>query len=240
MAANDSAQPIDVVAKVLDVSFDELRQLARDGIAIKVGNDKYNLLGSVRAYIGFLRNKEFMPPTQKEIAKRLDMSDRNARDVLGALAEKHGLDRDWWKKATIDDVLVKYIRDLREKAAGRGGDDQANLTKQRAAESHIKTAMMTLEYNEKIGTLVPADLAASGLKEWCGNANREYLSGIHALVGEIKSVYKIDVDNELVNNIVNSTIARIQDHAQSISEDLCSSREDVFAAGSDSDREVDE
>lgn len=239
LAANDGAQTADVVAKVLGISVDELRRLSKDGVVTKVGNDKYNLLGSVRAYIDFLRNKEFMLPTQKEIAAHLDMSDRNARDVLNALAEKHGLDRDWWKKSTLDDIRVKFIRDQREKAAGRGGDDQASLTKHRAAESEVKAALMVLEYNEKIKVLVPADDAAAGLMDWCGNSNREYLSGISALVGEIKSVYKIDVDNELVDKIVNSTISRIQDHAQSISGDLCSSLENICASESGTDSKMD-
>lgn len=229
MASNDGAQPADVVAKVLGISVDELRKLSKDGVVIKVGNDKYNLLGSVRAYTDFLRNKEFMPSTQKDIAAHLDMSDRNARDVLRALAEKHGLEQDWWKKTTLADIRVKFIRDQREKAAGRGGKDQENLTKQRAAESEVKTATMVLEYNEKIGSLVSADDVAAVITEWCSSANREYLSGVSALIGELKSVYKIDIDNELVDKIVSPTISRIKDHAEGIGKDLNSSGENVFS-----------
>ena len=239
MAASDGAQSADVVAKVLGLSVDELKQLSKDGVVSKVGNDKYNLLGSVRTYIGFLRNKEFMPSTQKEIANHLDMSDRNARDVLRALAEKHGLEQDWWKKATLTDVRVKYIRDQREKAAGRGGDDQANLTKQRAAESQVKTAMMTLEYNEKLGSVVLGSDAEAVLTEWCGVSNREYLSGVSALVNEIQSVYKISIDKKLVEKIVNPTVSRIKDHAEVAGKDLGSGEQNVCSTEESVDLEMD-
>ena len=171
-----------------------------------------------------------MPSTQKQIAKHLDMSERNVRDVLNALAEKHELDREWWKKTTLDDIRVKYLRDMREKAAGRGGNDQVNLTKQRAEESQVKTAMMRLEYNEKIGLLIAAEDAADVITGWCVVANREYLSGFMKLVGEIQSAYKIEVDNKLVENIAGPTLKRIQDHASDASGDLVEGGGDIHSA----------
>ncbi|SDR38632.1 hypothetical protein SAMN04490186_5887 [Pseudomonas grimontii] len=53
-------------------------------------------------------------PTQLEIAEHLDMSERAARDVLKRL----NLD---WQAVSLADIRTAYIRDLREKAAGRGG-----------------------------------------------------------------------------------------------------------------------
>lgn len=178
-------------------------------------------------------------PSQIDIAVHLDMSGRNARDVLSGLADKHGLARDWWKKATLEDVRVKYIRDIREKAAGRGGDDQVNLTRQRAAESAVKTAMMVLDYNEKLESLVPADDAAAAIIDWCSMANREYLSAIMALVGEIKSTYKIKIDNQLVENIVSPAITRIKDYAAGIGRDLNAGGGNVLATENDTDGAVD-
>lgn len=52
-------------------------------------------------------------PTQRDIALNLDMSERNCRDVL------KGLDLDW-TAASLDEIRITCIRDLREKAAGCG------------------------------------------------------------------------------------------------------------------------
>lgn len=51
--------------------------------------------------------------TQREVADHLDMSERNARDVLKAL------DLDW-QTASLDEIRTAYIRDLRGKPLGAG------------------------------------------------------------------------------------------------------------------------
>ena len=160
------------------------------------------------------------------------MSKRNVADVLKGL----GID---WKSMTIDQVRVAYIRDLREKAAGRGGDDQLNLSRQRAEESAVKTAMMRLEYNERIGELVAADDAAQAITEWCSSANRDYRTGINKLVGEIQSTFKIEIPTDMVEKIVKPTVERIQGHAQRAGRDIAergggvSSGDDVENSGLD-------
>jgi hypothetical protein len=174
-----------------------------------------------------------MALTQAEIAEHLDMSERNARDVLKAL----GIE---WKDSTLDAVRVAYIRDLREKAAGRGGDDQFNLTQRRAEESAVKTAMMRLEYNQRIGELVPASDAALAISDWCSSANREYRSGINKLTSEIQSTLKVDIPSTLVETIVNPTIERIQSHARSIGEAIVAGVDGVHAAEATADSGVDQ
>jgi hypothetical protein len=170
-------------------------------------------------------------PTQAEIAEHLDMSERNVRDVLKGLADKYNLDSDWWKNIPLGSIRTRYIRDLREKAAGRGGDDQFNLTKQRAEESRVKTAMMNLEYHEKLGLLVQAEVAAAMLIEWAMRTNREVQSGFTKLAGEIQSTHKIEVSNKLVEDIAGPTLKRIQEHAADIGRNLVESSGGVQTSG---------
>lgn len=171
--------------------------------------------------------------TQATIGEHLDMSERNARDVLKAL----GLDH---RRSTLAEIRTAYIRDLREKAAGRGGDDQYNLTRQRAEESAVKTAMMRLEYNQKIGVLVPADAAAQAISDWCSSANREYRTGINKLISEIQNTLKADIQPGLVETIVNPTIERIQSHARRIGDDLVTRVDGVHATGAPADSGMDQ
>jgi hypothetical protein len=176
-------------------------------------------------------------PTQKEIADVLYMSERNARDVLRGLAKGLGYspDDEWWKRANLDEILKAYILDLREKAAGRGGDDQVNLTKARAEESMINAATKRLEYNARLGQLVPADDAAMVITDWCGFANREYQQCVFRLVSEIQAAYSIKVDQSLVEKIVLSTTERIKGHAEYLGRDLVAGVDEVREAGSAAD-----
>lgn len=161
-------------------------------------------------------------PTQKKIAEHLDMSERNVRDILPALAKRlgHDPDDDWWKRASIDKIRVAYVRDLREKAAGRGGDDQVSLAKARTEESQLKTAMMRLDYHRDLKTIVHAGQAAELINDWSRLANREYTQGIHQLVSEIQSAHGITVSQETVEDIAGSTTERIQEHAAKLGRSL--------------------
>ena len=148
-------------------------------------------------------------PSQKEIAQHLDMSERNCRDVLKAL----GID---WSESTLDEIRTAYIRDLREKAAGRGGSQAEQLNHARIEESTVKASNGRLTYHEKLGTLIPAADAASALKDWAGFANREYQGGVEKIVQQIEAEHQVTVDRDGVNRIAGSTISRIGGYADKL------------------------
>ncbi|TLX65082.1 hypothetical protein DN820_01855 [Stutzerimonas nosocomialis] len=148
-------------------------------------------------------------PSQKEIAQHLDMSERNCREVLKAL------DIDW-TVSSLDEIRVAYIRDLREKAAGRGGTQVEQLNLARIQESTVKAANGRLAYHEKLGTLVPTADAAFALSEWAGFANREYQSGFEKLIQEIESALKVSVDRDTVTRIAGTTVSRIGGYADKL------------------------
>ena len=107
--------------------------------------------------------------TQEQVAQHLDMSVRNCREVLKTL----GID---WADSTLDEIRTAYIRDLREKAAGRGGSQVEQLNSARIEESTVKAANGRLAYHEKLGTLVPTADAAFALTDWAGYTNREIVA----------------------------------------------------------------
>jgi hypothetical protein len=148
-------------------------------------------------------------PSQKEIAQHLDMSERNCRDVLKAL------DIDW-TESSLDEIRTAYIRDLREKAAGRGGSQVEQLNNARIEESTVKAANGRLTYHEKLGTLVPAADAAQALRDWAGFANREYQSGVEKVVQHIEAEHQVVIDRDGVNRIAGSTVSRIGGYADKL------------------------
>jgi hypothetical protein len=155
-------------------------------------------------------------PTQRDIARHLDMSERNARDVMKTL----GLD---WQKLTMDEVRIAYIRDLRAKAAGRGGSMLDELNAARLEDMQVKSANGRLAYNEKLGSLVPAADAQHCLVDWASFANREYSGGIERLLQEIESVNKITIDRSLVIKVAGATTERIAGYAGKLGAQLTGS-----------------
>jgi len=128
---------------------------------------------------------------------------------------------------TLKQWLLAYTKRMRDQAAGRGGDDQFNLSKARAEESILKTAKLRLEYNREIGVTVVAEDAAAVITDWCRFGNREYSQGINRLVSEIQNQYGITIDNKLVESIAGPTTERIKDHAEKLGSDLVSRGEHV-------------
>lgn len=166
--------------------------------------------------------------TQKEIAQHLDMSERNCRDMLKML----GID---WTQATLDDVRIAYIRDLREKAAGRGGSQAELLAIARTEESTIKAANGRLAYHEKLGTLVPTADAAFALKDWASFGNREYLAGFEKLVQELEATLKVSIDRGMVERIAGSTVSRIGGHAAKLGQRIAGSGHALQSSPADTD-----
>lgn len=221
--ADQTSQTGDIVARVLDINSDELKQLASANIIIKTGINKYNLLGSVSGYITYLRDQNKKAPTQFEIAQHLDMSERNVRDVL------KNLDIDW-RESTLDKIRNAYIRDMREKAAGRGGEGQESLTHARIESETIKAALGRIDYNTKIGALVPASDGEDILVEWADYTVREIDNCNKALIHEIETIFSISIDADTVSKIVNPSSERIGGYATKLGSRIAKSGEVVSSS----------
>ncbi|PPC77927.1 hypothetical protein C4K68_07730 [Pokkaliibacter plantistimulans] len=162
-------------------------------------------------------------PTQVEIAAHLDMSERNVRDVLNRLH----ID---WNQATLEDIRIAYIRDLRDKAAGRGAGNSVELTRAKTEEALVKAANGRLDYMAKIGKLVPADVAGKALNEWAVFANREFQMAVDRIIGDMESHSEQSVDQEKVTGIVRATAERVAGYAQKLGSDFEAGRNPLGAS----------
>jgi hypothetical protein len=162
-------------------------------------------------------------PTQHEIAEHLDMSERNARDVLKGLT----LD---WQTASMDEIRTAYIRDLRAKAAGRGGSQLEELNRARIDDLQQKSANGRLVYYEKLRSLIPSGEAERALSDWASFANREYLGGLERIIQEIENVQKLTVDRIVVAKVAGPTTERIAGYARKLGAELVGSSGEIQPA----------
>ncbi|MEJ1470946.1 MAG: hypothetical protein RPU59_07765 [Candidatus Sedimenticola sp. (ex Thyasira tokunagai)] len=135
--------------------------------------------------------------TQADVAKHLDMSERNLRDVLRVL----GID---WDNCTMDQVRVCYIRNLREKAAGR--DTDGNLSAARAREANLKADMLEIQLAEKAGEVVLAEEIERAWLSMVMAAKTELLTLPDKLVTQIKTLHSVDVDPGLIEASIHDSL----------------------------------
>lgn len=88
--------------------------------------------------------------SQKAIAKHLDLSERRVADLLPEL----GLPT---RDCDIDAARVAYIRDLREKAAGRYTEGDLDLGKERARLTYHQANIAELDEDVRRGELIPSE-----------------------------------------------------------------------------------
>jgi len=143
----------DTAARLLDLTPGELQTLVNQGVIPRVDKNAYSLGPLVHAYVRFLRDecgRIEKSPTQAEIAAHLDISDRRLRDLL----TEFGLDH---KQVPLAEIRVRYLRKLREEAAGRGAGGDIDLAKERALlakEQRIRVEMQNAVTRKELAPVV--------------------------------------------------------------------------------------
>lgn len=150
--------------------------------------------------------------TQAEIAEHLDLSERKVRDVLQALEIDH-------REASIDHVRLAYIRDLREKAAGRGGDEHAALTKARTEQALADARMKQLTYHRELGQLVPVSELEPVLAGWAATARSEVQFAVEKLIAAIQSQHGIEIEQQHVDDTIQPALRAIGSYPASVAPD---------------------
>lgn len=140
--------------------------------------------------------------TLKSIGNHLDMSERNAGTICGNLR----IDRD---VASLDDVRVAYIRDLREKAAGRGGDAQGELVQARIRETNANADLKELLTQEKSGELVNVGEIEPQLIAMVTAVRQELLMVPDKVASNIKALHGVEVDILLLQEIINDSLKHL-------------------------------
>ncbi|MBS1188920.1 MAG: hypothetical protein H6R10_712 [Rhodocyclaceae bacterium] len=149
----------DTAARLLDLTPGELTRLVNAGIIPRVGKDAYALAPIVHSYIGHLRDEQARAdqrPTQAEIAAHLDISDRRLRELL----TEFGLDH---KQVPLSDIRIKYIRKLREEAAGRAAGGDLDLAGERALLARAQREGQEIKNEVARGTYAPIELLSDVL-----------------------------------------------------------------------------
>lgn len=141
-------------------------------------------------------------PTLLEIANHLCMSESNASSLCRAMRVNR-------KVVTLDEIREKYILDLREKAAGRGGDDQGELTRARIRDTNASANLREIQFFESTGQLVSVDDFEILLSAWATQARSEFINGINKIIGDIEGAHDVQVDREVVDGHSRSALEAV-------------------------------
>lgn len=144
-------------------------------------------------------------PTQQEIAADLGLSQPAISSALG----KIGLLKREYEAMPLEDMRRLLVRHYSEIAAGRGGDDQFNLTQERARESRLKGDLLQLQIQEKSGVLIPADAVEQQWTALVVACKTELLLIPDKLAAMLKALHDIDIDPALIEQPINDALARL-------------------------------
>lgn len=149
----------DTAARLLDLTPGELMTLVNRGVIPRVDKNAYNLAPLVHSYVRHLRDEQGrveQQPTQTEIAAHLDISDRRLRELL----TEFGLDH---KRVPMADIRIRYIRKLREEAAGRAAGGDLDLAGERALLARAQREGQEIKNEVSRGTYAPIELLSDVL-----------------------------------------------------------------------------
>ena len=119
----------DQASLLLKLAPIELEKLVQQGKIRREGKNDYSAQHLIHDYIDYLLSKiegQEENPKQAEIAAHLDISDRRVREI----ATEWSVDS---AALSLAEWRVRYIRQLREQAAGRAGAGDLDLVQERAA-----------------------------------------------------------------------------------------------------------
>ena len=89
-----ATQPIGVIARLLDLSERRIQQLSREGVIPKAERGQYDLIGSVRGYVRYLRDQavraqagapDYAAERARFIRARADLAEMEAEEKRAAL-----------------------------------------------------------------------------------------------------------------------------------------------------------
>ncbi|WP_424105066.1 MarR family transcriptional regulator [Paraburkholderia sp.] len=131
-------------------------------------------------------------PTQREIADHLGID----QSAVSRMLDRLGID---WRIAPLHEVRVAYLDHLRGVAAGRTGEDGLDLASERAMTERVTREIKLLELAEKRGELVSAAQLEAGYGQMIDSFQSDLLAVPEKIADELRTLYGIDVDVELIN-----------------------------------------
>lgn len=101
---SSATQPIGVIARLLDLSERRVQQLSREGVIPKAERGQYDLIGSVRGYVRYLREQaskaqagapDYAAERARFIRARADLAEMEAEEKRGALIAAEEIEAAW-------------------------------------------------------------------------------------------------------------------------------------------------
>ena len=99
-----ASQPIGVIAKLLDLSERRVQQLSREGVIPKAERGQYDLIGSVRGYVRYLRDQavraqagapDYAAERARFIRARADLAEMEAEEKRLSLIAADQIEAAW-------------------------------------------------------------------------------------------------------------------------------------------------
>ncbi|EAQ47266.1 hypothetical protein MED193_18774 [Roseobacter sp. MED193] len=99
-----ATQPISVIARLLDLSERRVQQLSREGVIPKAKRGQYDLIGSVRGYVRYLRDQatkaqagapDYAAERARFIRARADLAEMEAEEKRRALIAAEQIEAAW-------------------------------------------------------------------------------------------------------------------------------------------------
>lgn len=141
-------------------------------------------------------------PTQQAIAEHLDLAQQNVSELM----KKLDID---WKNATLDEIRVAYIRQLRAQAAGHKTDDGMDLVRERVLTERIDRELKQYTLAEKKGQLVNVAQLEPELQQMVGAFRTELLARDDKIKADLDQLYGIDVDIQVLNAFTNDALRHL-------------------------------
>ena len=115
-----ATQPLAVIAKLLDLSERRVQQLSREGVIPKATRGQYDLIGSVRGYVRYLRDQavsaqagapDYAVERARYIRARADLVEMEASQRRGALIAADDIEVAWIKVLALLRTRVLALPD---------------------------------------------------------------------------------------------------------------------------------
>lgn len=168
----------DTAARVLKLAPADLSRLVDQGAVPRIAKDTYSLFPLIHAYLDHLRAEQariIQRPTQAEIAEHLDISERRVRE----LAVEWGIDS---RETSLGAWRIRYLRHLREQAAGRAAAGDLDLATERARLAKEQADRIAMQNAVTRKELAPAYL----IEEVLTRAGARAAKLLDTIPGELK------------------------------------------------------
>ena len=161
------------------------------------------------------------PATQTGFAQLIGMSQQAvSKQVEKGVLLPGKTNREW---------LHDYCDRLRDEAAGRGGDEQATLTKSRTREAQANAQLKELQFHKEVGDLIPASEIEPLLDSWAVTARSETTHAVEKIIAAIQSQHGIEVEQDLIDEQLGAAFTAIADYPRQLAGDADAGGQEVGA-----------